>query len=69
MRFEVSSNSDVKCVGCGGLTRVVTGKIYNTDDLACNCIPPSAATKFEKQAEVKSQGFKMFATWVRGLFK
>lgn len=37
MRFKVSKIADIMCDGCGGSTRVVPNKIYNTDDLACNC--------------------------------
>jgi len=37
VKFSVSKISDIICEGCGGTTRVAPSKVYNTDDLACNC--------------------------------
>jgi len=37
MKFRVSKDTDVICVGCEGTTRCVIDNIYNTDHLACNC--------------------------------
>jgi len=47
MKFSVSKISDIICDGCGGTTRVAPSKVYNTDDLACNC--PAEGELFGKE--------------------
>ena len=37
MKFKVTSVCDIVCRGCSGTTRVAPKRVYNTDDLTCNC--------------------------------
>jgi len=37
MKFSVNMVNNIICEGCGGTTRVAPSKVYNTDDLTCNC--------------------------------
>lgn len=60
MKFEISSGADIKCVGCGGTTRVAPNKVYNTFDLTCNCPKEKGLT-----IEVKKSKFKFFS-WFGG---
>jgi len=38
MRFKVTSTTTLVCEGCGGQTYCEQGNVYNTNDLACNCV-------------------------------
>jgi hypothetical protein len=38
MKFRVTSPTFIICPDCQGTTKVIAGYIYDTDDLACNCM-------------------------------
>jgi len=45
-KFKVTGLSNIVCCGCGGITNVAPKRVYNTDDLTCNCEDKEELMKF-----------------------
>ena len=65
MKFRVTGVVDIMCNGCGGTTRAVPKKIYDTNDLACNCVENPPSTKADGVASDGTGVYKWLASWFK----